>query len=258
VENIANKLILKFILFIAIALITNSSYAIRNPKDSIIAVSLVGLSYGYQFPQKDLKNRFYNNSTVGLNFYRKTKKNFIFGVDWYFLFAQKVKEQDMFSNILTGDGFFINENGQNASVRLYQRGHSFNAKFGKIFPFGKLNKNSGILFLLNGGWLQHKIKIEDLGSLTPALSKEYKKGYDRLTGGINVGFFAGYVFMSDNRYFNFFGGIEGYYANTKSLRTWDFQKNKYDDTKRKDALLGLKVGIILPLYKRATNAFYIY
>jgi hypothetical protein len=64
--------------------------------------------------------------------------------------------------------------------------------------------------------------------------------------------------MSDNRYFNFFGGVEGYYANTKSLRSWDFQKMKYDDSKRKDVLLGLKVGIILPLYKRATNAYYIY
>jgi hypothetical protein len=182
----------------------------------------------------------------------------VFGVDWYFIFAQKVKEQDMFSSVLNSDGFFIDENGQNASVRLYQRGHCFNAKIGKIFPIGRPNKNSGLLFLLNGGWLQHKIKIEDLGNLTPALNKEYKKGYDRLTGGLNVGFFAGYIFMSDNRYFNFFGGVEGYYANTKSLRSWDFQKMKYDDSKRKDVLLGLKVGIILPLYKRATNAYYIY
>jgi len=258
VENIVNKIKIKFFFFFVFLIFCNSSFAIRNPKDSIIAVSLVGLSYGYQFPQKDLKNRFYNNSTVGLNFYRKTKKNFVFGVDWYFIFAQKVKEQDMFSSVLNSDGFFIDENGQNASVRLYQRGHCFNAKIGKIFPIGRPNKNSGLLFLLNGGWLQHKIKIEDLGNLTPALNKEYKKGYDRLAGGLNVGFFAGYIFMSDNRYFNFFGGVEGYYANTKSLRSWDFQKMKYDDSKRKDVLLGLKVGIILPLYKRATNAYYIY
>jgi hypothetical protein len=258
VENITNKIGLKFFCFLITIMFANTAVAIRNPKDSVMAVSLVGLSYGYQIPQNDLKNRFYNNSTVGLNFYRKTKRNLIFGVDWSLMFAQKVKEQDMFLGVLNSDGFLIDENGQNSSVRLYQRGHFFNAKLGKIIPIGKPNKNSGLLILLNGGWLQHKIKIEDLGNLTPALKDDYKKGYDRLRGGLSIGFFAGYIFMSDNRYFNFFGGIEGYYANTQSLRSWDFQKMRFDDAKYSDALLGLKFGIILPLYKRATNAFYIY
>lgn len=257
-KNYLNNFFCQFVLFLFVFLLTNKVNGANNPKDTAVAVNMIGLSFGYQSPQLDMNKRFYSNLTTGLNFYRKTKKNLVFGVDWFYLFAQKVKEQDMFSSILNSDGFFTDENGQNASVRLYERGHCFNAKVGKLFPVSKKNKNSGILLLLNGGWLQHKIKIEDLGNLTPAIKKEYRNGYDRLSGGWNLGFFAGYLFMSNNRLFNFFGGFEGYYAQTKSLRSWDFNKMKYDDTQRKDMLIGVKVGILLPLYKRSQSGFYFY
>jgi hypothetical protein len=190
--------------------------------------------------------------------YRKTKSNFIFGVDWHYLYAQKVKENDVFSNITTKDGFAINEQGQNASVRVNQRGHSYNFKFGKLFPTPLSNKNSGILMMANIGYLQHKLRIDDVGGLTPQLRGDYKKGYDKLTGGFSVGGFLGYLYMSDNRYLNFYGGIEYYFASTQSLRGYNYNSMNVDNQKRKDILAGLRIGIILPIYDKNPNEFYYY
>lgn len=243
-------------LFLVFSIDANSF--VKNKPDSIYPVTIISVNYGVQMPYGDMQKRFNHNFNAGLSVYRKTGKNFIFGIDWHYLYAQNVKENNIFDNISNSDGFLINEQGQNASVRINQRGNSFNLKAGKIFPTPLSNKNSGILFMANIGYLQHKLRIDDVGNLSPQIRGNYRKGYDRLTGGLAIGGFLGYIYMSNSRYLNFFGGIEYFYASTKSLRGYNYDTMSPDNQRRKDILAGLRIGIILPIYEKNPNEFYFY
>jgi hypothetical protein len=228
------------------------------PKDSAIAIPLIIGSYAYQFPEGHLKQRFGSNSAIGGMFLYKTKKNWVFGLDGSFLFSQNVKEVNLFRNIATSEGMVIQFNGMLAEMRFFQRGILSGFKAGKIFPAFGPNLNSGIMVLGGGGFLQHKIRIENPGNQTPQIHGDYKKGYDRLTNGFAASGFLGYMYLSNNRLYNFFAGIEFVHAWTQSRRDIDFDTMKKDETKRRDMLYGAKVGWIIPIYKKMPQRFYYY
>jgi len=228
-------------------------------RDTSIFTSLIAASYSYQIPSGNLADRFGNNSNIGLQFLIKTKKNLLYGMDGSFLFGNKIKEKNLFKNIATkpnvDSSFIISQSGEPAEIRLFERGWMGSLKFGKLFPYFNPNDNSGFVIFASVGLLQHKIRIENPNNNTPQILKEYKKGYDRLTNGIGVSEFVGYVYLSNSRLINFFGGFEFTQAFTQSRR-FDFDKMKKDDTKRKDYLSGIRIGWILPLYKKMPKEFY--
>ena len=160
------------------------SYGQASIKDSCINASLITISYSYQIPGGDLSKRFYPNSTIGAGYLFKTKKNWFFGADGYFMFRDKVKETGILKNISTSDGNIIDGNGIYADVRLYERGYNLGLKTGKLIPFYGPNKNSGIMILCGTGFLQHKIRIENPDNSAPQIKDDYKKGYDKLSNGL--------------------------------------------------------------------------
>ena len=103
--------------------------------------------------------------------------------------------------------------------------------------------------------LQHKIRIE---GAAPQLMGEYKKGYDRLSNGLALGEFIGYVHLGKNHFINFFAGFEIIEAFTKNRRSFNIDTIEKDDTKRLDILSGFKFGWIIPLYRRNADEFYYY
>ena len=175
------------------------------------------------------------------------------------MFGNQVHESGILDSIKTSDGFLIESDGKLVDTHLLERGFSTFLKFGKLFTAWGPNKNSGIVAIAGLGFIEHKIRIELIGGSnksTPQLSDEVKKGYDRLSNGIALSQSLGYIYLSNNRITNFYAGIEIIEGFTKNRRNFDYDLMKKDDRLRTDLLFGIRVGWILPLYKRMPKEFY--
>jgi len=247
------------LLLFTLVLCGGSMFSQVTPKDSLINAPMVGVSYAFQLPGGDLKERFGYNSSTGIHFFNKTKKNWIWGVDWTFTFSpqSQVKESiSMFDSINTANGNVVDRNGEYANLLFFERGWTSTVKFGKLFPLWGQNKNSGICLITGVGYMQHRIRIEDKFNRTPQLSKAYREGYDRYTNGFMVSQFVGYLFLGNNRLLNFYAGFELMAGFTQNRRSLNFDTMETDNRKRTDIYFGPRVGFILPLYKRMPDEFY--
>ncbi len=249
---------IKYFLFAVIFLFVQNLVAQVSVKDSSIYTPLVGLSYGYQISAGDMAKRFGNSSSIQLNVDFKTEKQWTFGINGSFLFGKDIRETGIFDSLITTDGYIIGQNGEFADIRLYERGFTVSVTAGRLFTLRMPNPNSGIMFNIGIGFLQHKIRIETINNNVPQLSKEYKKGYDRLSNGILLSENLGYLYLSNNRMLNFYIGFECMQGFTKNRRSYDFDLMKQDTKKRMDILYGGKLAWVLPLYKKAPQAFYYY
>ncbi|MBN8703459.1 MAG: hypothetical protein J0M08_10360 [Bacteroidetes bacterium] len=232
----------------------------QSLKDSSIAFSNVAISFAYQIPKGDMAVRFGNNMNASGEYFFKTKQNFLFGANLNYLFGRNIKEVGMLDSITTVDGNHINLNGSFAVVALFQRGWNGFVYVGKQFSWKKIapNPNSGIMIKLGVGFLQHRIRIDDIGNATPSLTKEYRNGYDRSTGGLALNQSIGYNYFSANRIANFFFSVDFTEGFTKSLRSYDYDLRRPDTAKRFDVLIGFRFGWIVPLYKNVASEFYYY
>jgi hypothetical protein len=226
-------------------------------KDSSIYTPLIGISYGYYLPGGDMKDRFGNSSALQLNIDFKTQYNWVLGINGSYIFGKGVKES-LFDSISTSTDNIINQKGEYADIRLYERGFTISGTIGRLIPGKKPNPNSGLRIDLGLGFIQHKIRIETIGNDVPQLSKQYKKGYDKLSNGFLLTESVGYLYLSNNRLANIYFGLECMQGFTKSRRSFDYDLMKQDSKKRVDILYGAKIAWILPLYKKAPQAFYIY
>ena len=228
----------------------------QNVKDSALFTPMVKLSYSFQTPQGNLVDRFGYNSNVGLDFSIKTKSNFIIGAEGSFFFGDQIKEIGILDSLKNSTGFIINQSGNPSVVRLFERGFTVGINVGMLFPSLVPNKNSGIIVYGGPVFMMHKIKIDDIGHQSAQLVDPYPKGYDRLTAGFGAHEFIGYMYLGNKRMLNFFIGVESTQAFTKSQRSYDYDLRRADTEKRLDILNGIRVGWILPLYKRTPKEFY--
>jgi len=226
-------------------------------KDTAIAVPLVGINFGAQVPGGDLSSRFGPNLRAGGSLLYKTRNNWIFGAESFYLFGKNVKE-DVLSQLKTKEGFVIDNEGFPADLRVTQRGFGIYGIVGKIFPIFKDGPNSGLMITIGGGYMQHKVNLYDAQQKIAALKGELKKGYDHLTGGFSTSQFIGYLHLSENRILNFYAGFEFYQVYSQSIRKINYNTGTADVEKRLDLLTGLRFGWILPLYERKPNDSYYY
>lgn len=225
-------------------------------KDSSIHLTNIRLSYAAQLPGGNLADRFGFNSNIGLHVDHKFVNQFFVGLEGTFLFGNQVRDTSMLDGFKTSEGQILDQNGNFATVILSQRGWTANVYGGYLIPVLGPNPNSGIIFKVGLGYIQHKIRIEHRESTIPGLEGDYLKGYDRYSNGFLASEFIGYQYLSNKKYINFFAGLELMQGFTKSRRSYDFDKGSYDDTNRKDFLYGIRAGWILPLYARPPKAFY--
>lgn len=252
----------RIVLFIHLCIValllagSSESIAQRNVRDSLLFSPHISFNYAYQVPGGDMAERFGNNSAIGLAFHIKTKKNFYYGAEGTYLFGTDVTEPGLISNLLTENGEVISNFGEISEIIIMQRGFMVTANAGKVFPVGKSNPNSGILLKGGIGFMQHKIRIENQVHEITQLEDEYLKGYDRLTNGLVLSQFAGYYYMSNNRFANFYAGLEAYQGFTRGRREWNFDTQMRDDAARFDMLLGVRLGWVIHIYKRTGRDFY--
>ena len=226
-------------------------------KDSTVFAPIIDFSYAYKIPGGDLANRFGNHSEIGVSFLFKTRKNFIYGVDWNYIFGNKVKEVDFTSGFRDSNGGILANNGLYSEIYFLERGFTVSAKFGQIFNIFSVNPNSGIMLLGGIGIMQHKIKMEDKFQEVPMLSGDgYYQGYDRLTNGVMFTEFVGYRLLSNRRLINVFAGFEFTQAMTKNRRETNFDTGLKDEMNRMDLTVGFKLGFSLPLYKPTPQEYY--
>jgi len=251
--------IMKKLTFLAILqLACFFSFGQWQVRDSSLFNPHVTVGYGFSVPEGDLANRFGNNGSLEIGFHIKDKKNWYYGVQFNYLFGNKVQEPNLLSNLLTDRGEILDEQGQIATMFIQERGFNVFFQGGKVIPAFGPNQNSGLLITVGVGLLQHKIRLEHQEAKITQLEGEYLKGYDRLTNGLSLNQFIGYYHLSNNRLINFYIGAQATEGFTQSRREWNFDTQTQDTDKRLDMLFGLRAGWILNLYQRAPNDFYIY
>jgi hypothetical protein len=225
--------------------------------DTGIVIPMFYATYAFQLPGGDMAERFGYNSNVGGGFKVKTRNNWLMGADFGYIFGNQIKNKsEILSGIATEDGFLIDGGGKLIDVFFYERGFTVSAQFGKIIPVLSPNPNSGITITVGAGLMQHKIKLEDTDNSAPQIKGEYKKGYDKLTNGFSLNEFVGYTYFGNNRLLSFFAGFEFVQGFTQSRRSYDFNLGAPDTQKRIDLQYGIKIGWIVPLYKRKPKGYY--
>ena len=223
-----------------------------------IRIPMINLNMGFHSPGGDLADRFGSSSMFGIGFQLKNNKNFYWGFDFSAIAGADVREDNII-DIITADSLdIIDVNGNTASIRFWERGAQAQLVVGKIFPYFKVNNNSGIFVQAGFGYMYHKIRIEDIGNLSPQLNEDMREGYDRLSMGYSISQFIGYRHFSNNRRINFFVGVEFIQAFTENVRKYDYNAQSIDEEKRIDLLNGFKFGWTFPLYKQVNNQYYYY
>lgn len=230
-----------------------------NIRDSSIFSTVMYATYAYQIPSGDLSKIFGGTSSIGGGVLFKTKSNWLFGAEGNFLFGQSVRNGDsLLRNIMTHDGFLIDDNGFYADIVYYQRGYSIMGRFGKIIPLLAPNPNCGFTLLMGAGYIQDKIRIHNPGNTAPQILGDYKKGYDRLNGGIALSGSVGYTFLSNTRLLNFGAAFEFMQTWTNPYRERNFDTGMKDTRKFSTQFYSLRVYWMIPLYRRAPKEFYYY
>ncbi len=240
-----------------------------NVSDSTISAFIPHIAYAIQAPGGDVADRYGYNSTIGGGFMYKTKKNLLFSADVNFIFGNQIKNADsILWIVLTKNGYIIDGNGTYANYAIFQRGYSINFRVGKILKVLRANPNSGLMLMGGAGYLLHRMRIDVQHETVQQLKDDYGKGYDRLTGGLNLNEFIGYFYMGRTRVLNFYAGFEFYQAFTKNLRDRDFDQLIYDqatdtytvagkdNNNYVDLFFGIKIGWMIPIYNRAPDTYY--
>lgn len=227
----------------------------KTKTDTAYGVPMIKASYAFQWPGGEMGKRFGFNSNVGGQFAYKTANNWYFGLKGNFIWGNQVKEDSILDAIKTVEGNVIDKDGRLTTIYLEERGFSGFLVGGRVFNQLGVNKNSGLLVYGGVGFLQHKIRIAYKDEITN-LDKEYKKGYDRLSNGVAVNGFVGYIFLSQKRLINFFAGADFTQGWTVNRRGFNYDTMQHDTATKKDFITGIRLGWIIPIGKRATEEFY--
>lgn len=221
----------------------------RNKGNAI----LFHVSFGGHLPGKDMADRFGLNGAYGGGFEFLTASNFFVGVEGEGLFGAKVHD-DPIALLRAPDGTIIGNDRAIASVALRERGLYFGGNLGYLLTFG--DERKGLRFSMGAGWLQHRILIQDNRHVLTQVTGDYKKGYDRLTGGLALNEFLGWQKLGKYRRSNFMVGFEFNQGFTQSRRDWDFNEMRKLSGKRLDLRFGLKFAWTLPFYMVKSDEIY--
>jgi len=211
---------------------------------------LVSAHYATGWTGGDLVNRYGFMNLVGFAAGYKFQNNWFAITDASFLFGSDVKIPGLLSELADSYGNITDINGDPATVSVLARGVAANIQIGKIIPLSARNQNSGLMVHVGAGYLNHRIKIETQTQVVPMIELDYKKGYDRLTTGLNTMQFLGYSYMPHNSFYSFYGGIYAIEGFTKNRRTIFFDQPNVpvSTATRLDIIVGLKIGWYIPFY----------
>ncbi len=240
---------MKKIIFILICLYANQLLAQNNDP-----VNIINPHYSLQIPSLDMKESYGNSSGLGIDFLQITKNNLVFGLGTQFIFGNDIKDSTLLSHLMDDRENIFGENGEISSITLYERGYQLHIKGGYFHPIIKNNK--GLLTLSGLGFMQHKTRIQVETNNVPNLEGDYLKMYDGLSNGLSATLFVGWLHMSEKGKGHFYAGIDCSNGFTKNRRSYNYNINGSNTKNRKDLLIGIKMGWVIPINKRTTQEFY--
>lgn len=250
------KIIPLVIAFIAMGSLKISAQV--NIADSTISLWMLQVGYKGFLPGGDMASRYGFTSTAGLTVGYKWASGYYVTAGAHSLFGGKIKEDSILRNI-TIEGFLIDNEGNFVAPRPSETGFIVPFSVGKIFQTGFApNKNSGIYAEIGGQFIQHRVWFNIPRNRVPALTKEYQKGYDRLTNGVGITQSIGYRNFSNNSFYNFSIGLDFSQNFTQNRRAMDFDTGQKDTRKRIDLLFGISINWIFPIYKQADDKVHYY
>lgn len=206
---------------------------------------LFHVTAGGHIPAADMAKRFGLNGSIGGRIEFITKSNWILGFEGDFFFGNDVRENPL-KILALKEGYIIGNDLYPASIYLLERGYGGSGYLGKLFTTGKTR--SGIRVTLGGGFVRHKIRLQDDTRSVTQITGDYQKGYDRFTGGLALNQFVGWQHVGKTRRVNFTIGFEFNQGFTNTLRDWDFNEMRKLDENRLDLRFGLRASWILPFY----------
>jgi len=217
-------------------------------------------NFTYNIVLADLKKEFGNNFAIGTDVGVKMKNNWSIDFGFKYFFGGTVRPEVIDSTFkhLVCDGHFIAGGTASYEIELEFRGVSFHLQAGKIIPVTQRFRNSGIWIKCGVGVTQHFMNIKNPNNKVLSLTPEYKKGYDKLTLGFSLYQFVGYAHMNKRNLFCVYGGVEFCENFARRQREFDFNLMKKDDSKLFEAIIGFKIGWIIPLYKHDPNKVFYY
>lgn len=214
---------------------------------------VISVSYGVQLPLLDMADNFGINSNLGINGGVKFANNWQIELDGGFLFSKNVKITTLLDPIVTEDRQIIASDGGPANIEVYERGFTGGLNIGRVFPVVGPNPNSGLIAKFGMGFMRHKIRIDNQNYIVPQLDKENVIYYDRLTLGFMTKQYFGYQHLGNNNLSNFHFGIEFVQGFTQGMRDYQIDlEGPYRDN-RLDFLIGIRVGWIFPVYRKAPS-----
>ncbi len=220
--------------------------------------SAITFGYTHQLPVGQLAERFGDNSYIGFSYLKERENNFFYGIEGGYLFSNNIKDTSIFDNITTSNGAIIGADGRYSNINLMQRGFDAHAFIGHAYHL-KENSLSGLYLSAGMGFLQHQIFIDTKNQNIPQLNEEYKKGYDLLTNGISTKYEISYKHYSPNGRFQMYAGMNMTIAYTKNKRPFLFDKSEYTpNTGSWDNLIGINMGVIIPIQRKNKEEFHYY
>lgn len=236
---------------------SNLSHAQVSGSEAL-SLPVVGIHYGGAFSGGDLAERYGYFNRVGFTAGYKFKSNWSVGLESDFWFSDNVRLTGLFDHLVDGAGNITNDLGLPGSVLVYPRGVHANAYVGRLFPLNQTNRNSGILVQLSGGYMLHRLRIETNDNVVPQIELDYKKGYDRLSTGINLQQFVGYSFLNNRGSASFYAGLYFQQGFTYNRRTINFDQPDIpvSTARRLDLQTGFRVGWYIPFYSAEPREFY--
>ncbi|MEN9699200.1 MAG: hypothetical protein RLZZ301_398 [Bacteroidota bacterium] len=223
-----------------------------------VGVPMVGVHYGGAFSGGDLAARYGYFNRLGFTAGYKFKSQWYVGLESDFWFSDNVRLTGLFDALVDSHGTITSDAGVPASILVYPRGVHANVQFGRLFPLNTRNENSGILVHVGTGYMLHHLRIESNSDVVPSLELDYKKGYDRLTTGINFQQFVGYSFQNNKGPYSFYAGLYFQQGLTYNRRTINFDQPNIpvSTLQRLDLQTGFRIGWYIPFYSSEPRDYY--
>ncbi len=219
---------------------------------------VIAVNGNFDLPAADMAERFGPSYRLGPSVFYKTASNWIFGAKFDFIFGNKIEEPGFLSNIKDDRGLAIAENGSRTQFGQFQRGYMAGLQAGWIYNTSATNSDNGILFLTTAGFMQHKIliSIEKADGNLPQFKDEYQKGYDRLTNGLFLEQFVGYIHFSESGFVNFQVGLDVVAGFTQGRRDYLYDVRRPGNESRFDMLFGVRGSWFIPIFKRKSEEIF--
>ena len=240
-----------------------STFAQFSEKDTSNNEFLTPIGIGFNHLQGSFSNRFTNFKSFHSGLLYKNRKQFVFGIQGSYLFGANLKDSSMFEGIINENGTIVGGTGVPSIIEFGGRGFQVKGSFGKIFTLWDKNPNNGLLLLSSLGLLQHKIFVNIPENDIPQLNKVYRKGYDRLSNGLELSQFIGYIHLAESKEGGrqmfvptYFFGIEVSNAWIQNRRSWNYDQIKQDTKLHYDQMVNFKFGWLIRVNSARKNDFH--